>query len=561
MRICVRQLEFNPIPWFFLHRRIINLAHSRVMFACPSPTFPPDKCGHGGLEGDMHSKANANGNASAVGPNSLLMEDFDIGDAWLDSFNELETFNSQHQPNGQAEARVHGGNAWADATRPMPILAQGQFKSIEELASFESSQSVLRGFPDGSYTDDSVLIRHQPGSATLAGHHYGSAPVLPFLGQAYSGDDMYTDKNTTPKPDTHHNYVTPTFIPAPGGHWAWVPSSKTNPAPPPPVIPVNPVALQTSMSMPLLSELQGAALQDNTTEGALNTTTDASFRANLDLEGLELLDSLDFMDVADTLVGEYEGEFNVSGANSRKDYKHMFGSAPLPAVLEDSVSGGGEISVGSGNSMPSSEESLPPGAMPIPNTRLLRTSSSSGTLSMHKSASNPNLLPASCPVMERPVRSAARRSLALAAAALRDVGTSSESEEDGMRDDDDLGSSYGRAVHHLRRSSGSLRQDRSQLGTTGTSNPSISAALGKKKHNPWSMEETNALIEGVRLLGVGKWAEIKRLPYPGISKTLETRSPVDLKDKWRNLNRVARMSKSNLKSRFQKTVGEVPPNV
>jgi hypothetical protein len=454
---------------------------------------------------------------------------------------------------------VHGGNAWADATRPMPILAQGQFKSIEELASFESSQSVLRGFPDGSYTDDSVLIRHQSGSV-LAAHHYGSAPVLPCLGQAYSRDDMYTDKNTTPKPDTHHNYVTPTFIPAPGGHWAWVPSSKTNPAPPPPVIPVNPAALQTSMSMPLLSELQGGEIQD-TTEAAMNTSTDAFFGAKLDLEGLELLDSLDFMDVADTLVGEYEGEFNVSGANNRKDYKHVFGSAPLPAVLEDSVSGGGELSVGSGNSMPSSEESLPPGAMPIPKTHLLRTSSSSGTLSMHKSASNPNLLlPASCPGMERPVRSAARRSMALAAAALRDGGTSSESEEDGMRDDDELGS-YGRAVHHLRRSSGSLRQDRSQLGTTGTSNTSASAALGKKKHNPWSMEETNALIEGVRLLGVGKWAEIKRLPYPGISKTLETRSPVDLKDKWRNLNRVARMSKSNLKSRFQKAMGEVPPNV
>ena len=37
------------------------------------------------------------------------------------------------------------------------------------------------------------------------------------------------------------------------------------------------------------------------------------------------------------------------------------------------------------------------------------------------------------------------------------------------------------------------------------------------------------------MVGTGKWAEIKRLPVAALTSTLATRSPVDLKDKWRNL--------------------------
>ena len=49
------------------------------------------------------------------------------------------------------------------------------------------------------------------------------------------------------------------------------------------------------------------------------------------------------------------------------------------------------------------------------------------------------------------------------------------------------------------------------------------------------MEETEALVAGVERCGGGKWAEIKKLCFAAI----ERRSPVDLKDKWRNLLRVA----------------------
>jgi len=56
-----------------------------------------------------------------------------------------------------------------------------------------------------------------------------------------------------------------------------------------------------------------------------------------------------------------------------------------------------------------------------------------------------------------------------------------------------------------------------------------------KHHNPWSLEEAEALVEGVALCGGGKWADIKKLSFAAI----ESRSAVDLKDKWRNLLRIA----------------------
>ena len=50
-----------------------------------------------------------------------------------------------------------------------------------------------------------------------------------------------------------------------------------------------------------------------------------------------------------------------------------------------------------------------------------------------------------------------------------------------------------------------------------------------------SIEETKALVLGVEQCGGGKWADIKKLGYDVIA----ARSAVDLKDKWRNLMRVA----------------------
>lgn len=64
------------------------------------------------------------------------------------------------------------------------------------------------------------------------------------------------------------------------------------------------------------------------------------------------------------------------------------------------------------------------------------------------------------------------------------------------------------------------------------------AGQRRKQHNPWTREETEALVEGVHQCGgAGKWQDIKRLGL----LPLQGRSAVDLKDKWRNLLRVAEL--------------------
>jgi hypothetical protein len=59
--------------------------------------------------------------------------------------------------------------------------------------------------------------------------------------------------------------------------------------------------------------------------------------------------------------------------------------------------------------------------------------------------------------------------------------------------------------------------------------------LKSKQHIPWSREEVEALVEGVARCGGGRWAEIKKLGF----SCIWGRSAVDLKDKWRNITRIA----------------------
>jgi hypothetical protein len=58
-----------------------------------------------------------------------------------------------------------------------------------------------------------------------------------------------------------------------------------------------------------------------------------------------------------------------------------------------------------------------------------------------------------------------------------------------------------------------------------------------------NVEETEALVTGVEACGNGKWADIKKLGF----RAIHGRSAVDLKDKWRNLLRVALMPSTALK--------------
>lgn len=77
----------------------------------------------------------------------------------------------------------------------------------------------------------------------------------------------------------------------------------------------------------------------------------------------------------------------------------------------------------------------------------------------------------------------------------------------------------------------------------------------QKVHRPWTLPEVEALVEGVSHYGRGQWADIKSLEANGVSAALASRSAVDLKDKWRNLLRIAMLPV--LYKRREAT--EVPP--
>ncbi|KAL9256487.1 Single myb histone 3-like protein [Drosera capensis] len=61
-------------------------------------------------------------------------------------------------------------------------------------------------------------------------------------------------------------------------------------------------------------------------------------------------------------------------------------------------------------------------------------------------------------------------------------------------------------------------------------------AMRRKRKN-WTLEEEDALVEGIKRFGEGNW-KIINLAYRSI---LVDRTDVDLKDKWRNMNRWGRM--------------------
>ncbi|KAJ9559147.1 hypothetical protein OSB04_013761 [Centaurea solstitialis] len=63
----------------------------------------------------------------------------------------------------------------------------------------------------------------------------------------------------------------------------------------------------------------------------------------------------------------------------------------------------------------------------------------------------------------------------------------------------------------------------------------------RKHHRLWSVSEVKKLIDGVAHFGVGKWTHIKKLLF----STSVHRTPVDLKDKWRNLLKASRALNGN----------------
>eukprot|EP00889_Picochlorum_renovo_P000529 jgi/Picre1/27559/NNA_000526.t1 len=327
------------------------------------------------------------------------------------------------------------------------------------------------------------------------GHMKNGMPPVHPLGGRSSGSSVTTNRsNSMPS-------FTPTVtVPAQGGHWAWVPEpgSDGQPTVPPPFQPpphLNQVPVRSGrLPLPLSAE-----------------------ENDLNLLDVDIFENFDVLEMANTLVLEQGG---TDGSQNRVQSR-VHGSCPLPTLLEDTLSveeSGSESTMQNslGHSGDGSQEMVPEQVNP------------SGRVRSRPSIPCASLLASSCPTQgERPVRGAARRSVHIAAASLSDAADDQDPEYiDGLE-----------RSHSIR--------------STGGTNS------GKKKHNPWSLEETLALVDGVRATGVGKWAEIKRLSIPGIAEVLQNRTPVDLKDKWRNLTRIAKLPKASLKARLQRGQSEL----
>lgn len=417
---------------------------------------------------------------------------------------------------------------WGSST-PMAIRPMRR-ANADDYSSIESSQSFLDAHGNGGFGhasfDDALLAGNRGNNSTR-----GVPPIPPSGGSRSSGSSwMQSKPNSMPTRVRQETPFASTItIPAQGGHWAWVPepTSDGTPSAPPPFQPpsnMNQVPVKSGrLPLPV-----------------------ASGNDDLDFLEMDILDNFDVMEMANTLVLEN---------GTRPIRQRMHGSCPLPALLEDALS---VEDNGSDSTMQTPLTSGSPSfegmerqhsgsyghdsynkgtvrqrpvSIPIParNTGMKVHRPSRSQSSPHLAS---NLLASSCPThLDRPVRGAARRSVAVAAASLSDAATD-EFDPDFTEGLSDVG-------------------QRSLKRTSSTGG-------GKKKHNPWSTEETMALINGVKTAGVGKWAEIKRLPIPGIFDVLETRSPVDLKDKWRNLTRIAKLPKASLKARLQRGQSDLP---
>ncbi|KAI4349134.1 hypothetical protein L6164_009768 [Bauhinia variegata] len=63
----------------------------------------------------------------------------------------------------------------------------------------------------------------------------------------------------------------------------------------------------------------------------------------------------------------------------------------------------------------------------------------------------------------------------------------------------------------------------------------------RKHQRMWTLSEVNKLVDGISEYGVGRWTDIKRVLFSSTSY----RTPIDLRDKWRNLLRASCALKFN----------------
>ncbi|KAG2685567.1 hypothetical protein I3760_10G131400 [Carya illinoinensis] len=77
----------------------------------------------------------------------------------------------------------------------------------------------------------------------------------------------------------------------------------------------------------------------------------------------------------------------------------------------------------------------------------------------------------------------------------------------------------------------------------------------RKHQRMWTPSEVIKLVDGISEYGVGRWTDIKRLLF----STSAYRTPIDLRDKWRNLLRASGAEKPNKKGVEQKQEHSLRP--
>jgi hypothetical protein len=379
----------------------------------------------------------------------------------------------------------------------------------DDYSSLESNQSFLEANGFSSVPDDGFLGGHGYRRGSFKG---GIPPPMPSSFGGRSSSSSLSKPNSLPA----FSNATTVTVPARGGHWAWVPEpgSDGQPTAPPPSHPpltTNHVPVKTGrLPLPLSMD-----------------------KNDMDLLDMDILESFDVLEMANTLVFEPGGVDALRG----NSFSRAPGSCPLPVLLEDNIS---DVQ-GSGDSINSFHNS-------IENDILASSPQSSGRV-----RSRPSGIPITrtrnVPMKaQRPAKSQSSPHLSsrlLASSCPTYIGDISPLMADGSMslsdaiDDQDPDYSDSLARSHSVRSAGTAKN-------------------AKKKHHPWTVEETMALINGVSITGVGKWAEIKRLENPEISDVLVNRTAVDLKDKWRNLIRIAKLPKASLKARLAKSQSDIP---
>lgn len=300
-------------------------------------------------------------------------------------------------------------------------------------------------------------------------------------------------------------------VPARGGHWAWIPDPGSEGGPPCAPPPQPPVQLRSSVPV-------------KTGRLPLATSLDHD---DMGIFDRDVIDSFDILEMADTLIFENGA---TKGGRRGSDRRLMTNSCPIASMFEDDEPAYPPQNT-SGTRMSSVRytrvRSRPStAAIPMSRTTSLKVNRCSRSQS---SPHTSNLLAGSCPSNHVGSFGASQSLLDS-----KDSPTISDEKGSDPTDPD---------YEH-------------SILTPSHSSKSLDTSMnGKKRHNPWSVAETVALINGVEELGLSRWADIKRATeYEDI---FESRSAVDLKDKWRNLTRLAKLPVSKLEEKVAKDMNRV----